>query len=60
MDDGAKRGELEKARSPEDLRSSTAWKEVGDLSKPFHEGLVALFLEENKDLSHLTKTYGLF
>ncbi|MFN7933236.1 MAG: nucleotidyltransferase domain-containing protein [Bryobacteraceae bacterium] len=60
LDDGDKRAELERARSHEDLRTSTAWAEVRAISKPFHDGLVALFLDEHTILRELTMTYGLF
>jgi hypothetical protein len=60
LDDAEKRSELEKARSHEDLRTSTAWNEVRAISKPFHDGLVALFLEKHAVLRDLTMTYGLF
>lgn len=60
LDDQEKRSELEQARSHEDLRTSSAWKEVRDVSVPFHEGLVALFLKEETPLKNLTMSYGLF
>jgi predicted nucleotidyltransferase len=60
LDDQAKRDELAQARTHEDLRSSAVWAEVRTVSKPFHDGLVALFLEENETLRNLTMKYGLF
>ncbi len=60
LDDPTKRENLEKARTHEHLRNSAAWDEVRDVSKPFHDGLVALFLKENDRLKDLTMTYGLF
>lgn len=60
LDDANKRAELEQARTHDDLRSSRTWAEIRDVSKPFHDGLVALFLRENKLLRDLTMKYGLF
>jgi hypothetical protein len=60
LDDPDKRNELAKARTHEDLRSSAAWSEVRDVSKPFHDGLVELFLKDDDRLKHLTMTYGVF
>jgi hypothetical protein len=60
LDDKKKRDELERAKSHEDLRNSEAWKEVRDVSRPFHEGLVALFLNDDEDLKTLTMKYGVF
>jgi predicted nucleotidyltransferase len=60
LDDKKKRDELERAKSHEDLRKSEAWKEVRDVSRPFHEGLVALFLNDDEDLKTLTTIYGVF
>ena len=60
LDDKEKRDELKSAKSHEDLRKSEAWKEVRAVSRPFHEGLVALFLNDDEDLKMLTMTYGVF
>jgi len=60
LDDKKKRDELERAKSHEDLRKSEAWKEVRDVSRPFHEGLVELFLNDDEDLKMLTMKYGVF
>lgn len=60
LDDPDKRTKLEMARTHEDLRTSAAWDEVRAVSKPFHDGLVALFLEENSTLRELTMKYGVF
>jgi hypothetical protein len=60
LDDQAKRSELEKARTHDDLRNSAAWEEVRAVSNPFHDGLVALFLKEHDTLQDLTMKYGLF
>jgi hypothetical protein len=60
LDDPAKRAELEQAASHDDLRDSAAWNEVRDLSRPFHRGLVALFLEDDERLRELTMNYGVF
>ena len=60
LDDPEKRGELEKALTHEDLRNSSAWNEIREVSKPFHEGLVALFLNDDERLKKLAMTYGVF
>lgn len=60
LDDKDKRGELAKAKSHADLRDSTAWREIRDVSAPFHEGLVALFLGSHDGLRDLTMKYGVF
>jgi predicted nucleotidyltransferase len=60
LNDQDKRGELERSRSNEDLRNSSVWDEVRNISAPFHEGLVALFLDQNTPLKELTMRYGLF
>ena len=60
LDDPQKRGELEMARTHDDLRTSAVWKEVRDLSRLFHEGLVNLFLQDDDRLKQLAMTYGVF
>jgi predicted nucleotidyltransferase len=60
LDDPEKRGELAEARTHDDLRRSAAWSEIRDLSGPFHDGLVTLFLKDDEDLKTLTMKYGLF
>lgn len=60
LDDTEKRDDLAKARTHEYLRDSMAWNEVRDVSRPFHEGLVALFLNDDKELKELTMKYGVF
>ena len=60
LDDRDKRSELEKATTHEDLRNSTVWKVVRDVSQPFHEGLVNLFLHDDEELKALTMKYGVF
>ena len=60
LDDQDKRSELANATSHDGLRQSTAWREIRDVSAPFHEGLVALFLEGNDGLKGLTMRYGIF
>jgi hypothetical protein len=60
LDDDNKRAELADARGHGDLRQSKAWSEVREISRPFHEGLVALFFAEDERLAALTRTYGLF
>ena len=60
LDNPQKRGELEKARTHDDLPTSAAWKEVREVSRPFHEGLVNLFLQDDDRLKRLAMTYGVF
>jgi predicted nucleotidyltransferase len=60
LDNKEKRAELEGAKSHEDLRKSNAWNEVRQVSQPFHEGLVALFLNDDEDLKVLIMKYGVF
>jgi predicted nucleotidyltransferase len=60
LDDEEKRQELARAHSHEDLRGSNAWKEVREVTKPFHRGLVKLFLNDDRQLRELTMDYGLF
>jgi hypothetical protein len=60
LDDTAKREELEKAKSHEDLRRSQVWNEIRSVSHPFHEGLVSLFLRDHPELASLTMEYGVF
>lgn len=60
LDDPEKRGELAEAQTHEDLRKSVAWSEIRELSVPFHEGLVWLFLKDSEELKTLTMKYGLF
>ncbi len=60
LDDAKKRGELGEAQTHQDLRESEVWKQVGAVSRPFHEGLVALFLRDDERLKALTMEYGVF
>jgi predicted nucleotidyltransferase len=60
LDDPNKRSELEAVRSHEGLRNSTVWKEIREVSRPFHDGLVWLFLRDNDELKDLTMKYGIF
>ncbi len=60
LDDPGKRSELTLAKSHDDLRKSAAWAEIRNVSVPFHEGLVALFLDGNEELKKLTTKYGVF
>ena len=60
LDDQNKRDELAKATTHADLRDSAAWREIRDVSTPFHDGLVTLFLASNKELTDLTMKYGVF
>ncbi len=60
LDDEEKRGELTRAQSHEDLRTSKAWEEVRQVTKPFHRGLVDLFLNDDSQLKELTMDYGVF
>ncbi|HXJ41412.1 MAG TPA: nucleotidyltransferase domain-containing protein [Bryobacteraceae bacterium] len=60
LDDTEKREELTRASSHADLRASTAWDEVRNVSAPFHEGLVNLFLNDDERLRALAMRYGIF
>jgi hypothetical protein len=60
LDDREKRDELEGAKSHADLRNSRASEEIRDVSRPFHDGLVALFLTDDQPLKTLTMKYGVF
>ncbi|MEZ5404190.1 MAG: hypothetical protein R2729_31210 [Bryobacteraceae bacterium] len=60
LDDSAKRSQLEQGQSHDALRGSAAWSEVRELSRPFHEALVHLFLRDNAELAELTMRYGIF
>ena len=60
LDDKIKRDELAKVKIHADLRDSSAWREIRDVSAPFHEGLVALFLGGDNELRDLTMKYGVF
>ena len=60
LDDLGKRDELARAKSHEDLRTSPSWQEVRDVSRPFHRGLVSLFLRNQSPLADLTLEYGVF
>lgn len=55
----SKRDDLVEART-HGLRDSAAWKEIRDVSQPFHEGLVNLFLRDDQQLTELTMRYGIF
>src|ERR1019366_8116577 len=57
LDHPEKRAELARAQTHEDLRSSKAWDEVREVSRPFHEALIALFLKDDEDLKSLTLEY---
>jgi hypothetical protein len=60
LDDPEKRAELARAHTHEGLRRSNAWDEVREVSRPFHEALIALFLKDDEDLKNLTLEYGVF
>ena len=60
LDDSTKREELTSLRGHPDLRTSSVWREVQEVSHPFHEGLVSLFLRDDPGLSELTMEYGVF
>lgn len=60
LDDEPKRDDLELAQSHDALRSSAAWREVSEVSRPFHRGLVSLFLRDDNELRDLTMEYGIF
>jgi hypothetical protein len=55
-----KRDELAGLRGHPDLRELRVWKEIQQVSHPFHEGLVSLFLKEDQKLAELTMEYGIF
>ena len=60
LDDAEKREDLGRAQTHNDLRASKAWKEVREVSQPFHEGLVNLFLHDDDRLMQLAMNYGVF
>lgn len=60
LNDEQKRDELARAHSHEDLRTSSAWKEVREVTQPFHQALVTLFLTDDVRLNKLTMEYGIF
>lgn len=60
LDDEDKREELTRAQGHDDLRASGAWREIRDVTKPFHQGLVDLFLTDDLRLRKLTMEYGIF
>lgn len=60
LDDTSKRDELAKATTHAHLRDSAAWREIREVSTPFQEGLVALFLGSSDELKDLTMKYGVF
>ena len=60
LDDSRKRAELERASTHQELRASEAWNEIREVSRPFHDGLVALFLRDDNRLKELTMNYGVF
>ncbi len=60
LDDEEKREELTRAQSHDDLRASKVWEEVRQVTKPFHQGLVDLFLTDDTRLRSLTTEYGIF
>jgi len=60
LDDAAKRKELAGVKGHPDLRKSKAWREVQNVSHPFHQALVSLFLREDSALTALTMEYGVF
>ncbi len=60
LDDESKRQELTRAQNHDDLRTSNAWDEIRRLTRPFHQGLVNLFLNDHDRLKGLTMEYGIF
>ena len=60
LGDPEKRSELEKAQTHEHLRDSQIWDDVRDMSRPFHDGLIDLFLRDDDKLRELTMQYGIF
>ncbi len=60
LDHHDKREELERAQNHDELRASTAWIEIREISHPFHDGLVNLFLRDDDQLRQLAMRYGVF
>ena len=60
LDDQDMRAELEATHSHDELRTSETWKEIRDVSHPFHAALISLFFKEDDRLSKLTLEYGVF
>lgn len=60
LNDPSKRNDLATSTNHEDLRKSPAWAEIREISHPFHEGLVNLFLRDHPKLAQLTMEYGVF
>jgi hypothetical protein len=60
LDDQDKRADLARAHTHEGLRGSTAWNEIREVSRPFHAGLIVLFLKDDEALKNLTLEYGVF
>lgn len=60
LDVDDKREELARAQTHDDLRNSRVWAEVRELTKPFHQALVTLFLRDDERLTELTMEYGIF
>lgn len=60
LDDPVKREELTHAEVEAGLGNCSVWKEVGEISRPFHAGLVSLFLNDDVELRKLTMDYGVF
>lgn len=60
LDDPNKRDTLKSGGPPDEFRKSEIWSEVRAISRPFHDALVSLFLNEDESLSELTRQYGVF
>jgi hypothetical protein len=59
LDDGQKRSELENLKEDQ-IKSSGVWKEISELSRTFHSGLVELFFGNDKELMDISIQYGVF
>lgn len=59
LDDGEKRGELENLKES-DIETSVVWKEISELSRGFHSGLLELFFGKDKELCDISTQYGVF
>ena len=59
LDDTEKRGELENLKEDQ-IKTSTAWHEISELSRTFHAGLVELFFGKDKELWDISTQYGVF
>ena len=59
LDDSEKRAELQNLKEAA-ITTSVVWKEVSDLSRSFHSGLIELFFGKDKELWDISTQYGVF